>query len=116
MDFGFTAEVRRGGIFKEIGKFKSAEQAFEAAEQKVSTSAAASLRIKNKFGQILGAPIGLSKEQFEPSKKEFGVFIEKPSKRIKSQGEKQEITYKGLAVQKAKGNLFSSIHSKNIFA
>ena len=98
----FTAEVRREGRFVEVGSFETPFAATRKAREVVSTSAAASLRVRGPFGFLTGG-VGLPSDQFRASEKEEGVFIEKKEKRIKSAGELREITFKGIAAQRAKG-------------
>ena len=113
----FTAEVRTEGSFKEVGVFASPFAAFSRAKKIVSESAAASLRVTGPSGPVK-RPLGLSPLQFRESEKEEGVFIERREKRIKSAGEKREITFKGIATQKARrsrGLFAASGKRKNIF-
>lgn len=98
----FTAEVRRKGTFYEIGKYETPEKAFTAAKIRVSSTPAASLRVKNIYGEAVKKPLGLGANQFFRSKKEPGVFIERKEKRIKSAGELLGITSKGLATLKSR--------------
>jgi len=117
----YTAEVRREGKFKSIGIFQDIQEAFSEAKRIVSTTAAASLRVRGPTG-FVGTPFKLSDEQFFRSKKEEGVFIERREKRIKSPGEIREITMKGIATQRMtnsnkKGGLFGKKRaSKGVFS
>jgi len=98
----YGVSVRRGGVFREIGKFKTQKQAFIRGKALVSRTAAASFKIEDPL-EIDPFKKGiLSENQFYKSKKEKGVFIEKREKRIKSRGELAEITYKGIFAQKQK--------------
>jgi hypothetical protein len=98
----YRAQVRRKGVFRDIGLFETAEQAYKAARTRVSTTAAASARVEGPEG-ITTPPRGLfSQLQFFRSGKERGVIIERPEKRIKSRGELAEITFRGQQALRAK--------------
>ena len=104
----YEVQVREKGVFKTIGFKTTPQEAFKFAQKKVQDTASASLRIKNigsteKIGN-LGKSI-LPRNAFYESKKEPGVFIQRREKRISSYGEKREITFKGLMINKNK-NVF----------
>lgn len=101
----FSVQVRRKGFFREIAKAETPEQAFNIGRVAVSKSAAASFKVVSEDNDYNLASIGsklLPKKQFFASKKEKDVFIEKKEKRIKSKGELEEITFKGLAAIRTK--------------
>jgi len=45
----------------------------------------------------------LPRQKFRPSKQDANIFVQRRPFRIKTGGEKREITYKGLEVLRAKG-------------
>jgi len=114
----YAVEVRRRGMFQEVGKARTLAKAFLLGKQKVEHTAAASLRVvplggNKREGISAGAWSVLGKQKFRKSKTEADVFIQRRSYRISTAGEKGEITKKGLlAIQlgkqkKTKGfNLF----------
>lgn len=104
----FTAEVRREGKFKSIGLFESEAQAFKRAKLVISTTAAASGRVRKPGGDFSRVNL-FPTSQFRLSKTEASVFVEKREKRIKSKGELFEITFKGIQAQRNK-------KSRSIFA
>lgn len=99
---GFISQVRKKGKFINLGTFKTSAEAFRRANIEVSNTASASLRVKELGTGRIVLPTGLIGKQFRSSNKEAGVVIERRRFRIKSSGEKQEITYKGIMVQKNK--------------
>lgn len=95
---GFNVLVRRRGVFsKQNVEPLSKKDALKFGSFKVGTTAAASFKIqpagmfpklgKNPFGS--GGNLG----DFDVKK---GIFIERRGRRIKSIGELQEITFKGI--------------------
>lgn len=99
----FGILVRRQGEFSQIGVSQSLKGAFAKGASKVGSSAAASFKIVDlRTGKAVNAPsIG---KDFYQSKREAGVFIERRERRIKSRGELQDITFKGIA-SKRKGKI-----------
>jgi len=95
----YTVEVRRRGVFQDIGTETTKERAFFKGALIVGTTASASLRVTKGGSPIFGGQY-LNPRQFYKSRKEPGVFIERREKRIKSPGELAEITFKGIATQK----------------
>jgi len=90
----FKTLVRRQGQFKSIGIFPTEKAAVLAGKERVSHTAAASFKV---MGNLKGiASKLLQRKQFYSSKKEPGVYIERREKRIKSPGEKFEITRRGI--------------------
>lgn len=94
----FGVEVRRRGVFKEVGRGLSEEDAFKLGAARVSGSAAATFRVTKG-----GTPIAVSKPLGASFYRKGTSIIEKPGRRIKSLGELQEITYAGIRSQRSKG-------------
>lgn len=84
----FTPEVRRYGIWKPLGKFKTLEKAKRKGISRVLTTLAASLRIK-KGEEIL--PIAKKNQFFRPSKKDEKILVQRRGKRLSSPLETREI-------------------------
>lgn len=101
---GFNIYVRRKKMFKQIGTSQTAQGAYTIGKQRVRSTAAASFKV-TQAGQTVRKP-GLLSSMFYESRKEPGVFIQKPQFRISTPGEKKEITYKGLFVRKNKSRGF----------
>jgi hypothetical protein len=97
---GFSLFVRKGGKFIQSGVFGSQETAFSVGQNIIQQTARASFKVValGNFGKV--SPSGINNDVFYSSKKESGVFIQKREKRISSPGEKAEITYRGLSIQK----------------
>jgi hypothetical protein len=93
---GFSVFVRRKGRFGLVGKASSLRGAESLGYRQVRGSAAASFKITDRSGVVV--PISTGSGFY--SKR--GVVIQKPSFRIGSLGEKQEITFKGIASSKRK--------------
>jgi len=94
----FSLLVRRRGKFQEVGIFDTIGEAFAKGKTVVGTTAGASFKVE-RDNQVVNRRLGLlDQSQFYKSKKEEGVFIERREKRISTAGEKEEITYKGLAI------------------
>ena len=105
---GYLLSVRRRGVFKPVGVVKGLNKAFGKGQSIVSNTAAASFKIEplgrnEKINPIMG----FSKKQLYRSRKEKNVFIERRGQRIKTAGEKGEITQKGLFAIRAKKKAFS---------
>ena len=96
----FDVLVRRSGRFERIGTTKTLKSAFDIGERKVRQTAAASFKVLSRGGQSVTP--SLLPRGFYKSERELGVVIQKPSYRISSQGEKFDITYKGIRSQKKK--------------
>jgi hypothetical protein len=97
----FIAQVKKRGKFVNVGVFDTKEKAFGRAGFVVSNTASASLRVK-KIGGGLVTPTGFINKNFRLSKSDSTVLVEKRGSRIKSAGEKAEISYKGILTQKNK--------------
>lgn len=91
----FGVDVKSFGKFKTIGSGLSFGKALSIGKLRVGTSAAATFRITKDRIPVKGINLG-SNFYTKPS----GDIIEKPSFRIKSRGELQEITFKGLKSQR----------------
>lgn len=108
---GFQPQVRRRGIFgfstQEV--FETKQEAVLQGVGVVSNTAGASLRV---IDLKTGLPTDITTElgrlplrsQFTQSKKDRRVIVELPEFRIKTPGEKIEITQKGIAAQKFGGS------------
>lgn len=102
---GFTLFVRRRGKFEPRGFFGSLKEAERQGVTAVSNSAAASFKIVGTGGSE-ELP-GVSKEQFYKSRRESNVYVERRGMRIKSPGEKREITFKGILASRKRRSGFS---------
>jgi hypothetical protein len=107
----YSVQVRKKGVFTEIGKTETAEKGFIMGKANVLNTARASLKVvpisePNENLNPIAQRI-LNNRVFAPSKREPGVFIQKRGFRISSPGEKRDITYKGIMAQKKKKSIFS---------
>ena len=99
--------VRRGGLFKRVATRQTAAGAVAFGKFRVETTAAASFKI-NPIGSRSRESVNVAASKLLPlgnfyqSKKEGLTFIEKKERRIKSQGEKKEITALGILSSKTK--------------
>lgn len=97
----FKTLVRRRGIFKTVGTFGKLEAAVRFGEYKVKQTAAASFKVvpiePTEEKVTAKMRMMLSPRVFYASIREPGVFIQRARERISSQGEKGEITFKGIA-------------------
>lgn len=96
----YQVEVRRRGMFRPVGIFKSPREAFLKGKTVVQMGAGASLRVRPVDGpQNLFSVASkiLPSKIFRRSEKEPGVYIQRRQFRISTAGEKGEITYRGLA-------------------
>ena len=99
----FRVEVKKKKKFLEVGEFSTSEKAFEFGRLLVSNTASASLRVRNvESGGFEKNKSVLSNKQFYQSNKDKGVYVERRGQRIKSPGEKQEITFRGLEALRGK--------------
>lgn len=89
--------VRRKGEFRSIARGVGIDDAQKLALRNVGNTAAASFKIVGNGNFNIPTPRG-----FYASKKEPGVFIENPNRRIKSTGELREITFEGIKASKRK--------------
>lgn len=105
---GFNVFTRqRGKLVKITPKPLSEAEAINFGQFYVGTTARASFKLeasKGELGVFKGQ--GFAKDFYKNNK---GFFIEKRGRRIKSVGEKREITYKGIASNRGKRKI------KNIF-
>ena len=95
---GFTPEVKRKGKWVALGKFKTAKKAAAIGKKKALNTAAASVRLRQN-GKII--PLKPSK-LFRVAKGGKGVIVQKKTKRIRTPGEKKEISLIGSRAAKAK--------------
>lgn len=101
----FKVQVREKGIFKTIAVTETPQEAFRIGKTKIEHTALASLRVKPVGSSEKVTGVGksiLPQQKFRLSTKEPDVFIQKRRFRISTPGEKKEIPYKGLQVQKAR--------------
>ena len=90
-------QIRRGGQFFSIGKFKTLQAAFKAGQRGVERTLAATFRLTSP-GKIPKAPKG-----FRLKKTDFGtLFIEKRGRRLSKRSETREI--KAAKARKSKKN------------
>lgn len=93
----FTAQVRRGGTFFNIGRFKTPGAAFRAGREKVSGTLAATFRVQG-VGKLPKAPRGFRVKQTKSGPE----FIERRSFRLSKPTEIKEIQLFGKAKPKRK--------------
>jgi hypothetical protein len=86
-------------VFNVVGNSEDLSQAISLGENIVKNTAAASFKIESNGETLRGLNVG---KQFNPSKKEKGVYIQANRFRIGTSGEKQEITQKGILSNKQK--------------
>jgi hypothetical protein len=99
---GFNVLVKSKGIFRQVNqKPLNKSDAINYGAYRVGTSASATFKLEKTSGKPVSfnAPKGNIQDFY--TKK--GSYIEKRGRRIKSLGELKEITYKGIAVNRAKG-------------
>lgn len=97
---GFNVLIRRRGKFIIASPSSlSKSEAIQFGAVAVGNSAAASFKIVEAGGPAVGKFAGRGNIK-DFIKKAGNIFIEKPSRRIKSIGELQEITFKGIQSQK----------------
>ena len=103
----YKVSVRRRGLFRPIGIVRGAARAFLLGKKEVGRTAAASFKVEPLHGledlSRVAARI-LPRHIFRRSKVDRDIFVERREKRIKSPGEKREITRKGLWTLKQKGS------------
>lgn len=95
----YTVFVRKKGKFVAVGTRTSPESAFELGKQAISSTAAASFKIKGEEGYVPVSRFGLGR-RLRAGKRSKTTFIQKRKFRISTAGEKSEITLKGLATLK----------------
>jgi len=94
-------QVRKKGKWETIAVAKGMTQAMRIGTSKVGTTASASMRVLTSQGSVAKLSKQFSSD-FRISTKERGVLIERKERRIKSRGELQEITLKGIRSSKSK--------------
>jgi hypothetical protein len=105
---GFNVFVKRAGKLEKINlKPMNLEDAFKKGQFIVGTTARASFKVvsADSFAQEKFTGGAIFPADFYKSKS--GFFVEKPERRIKSMGELQEITYKGIATRRGKKKSFN---------
>jgi hypothetical protein len=85
------------GTFKSVGVRYGEKEAFALGKKIVSTTAAATFKIQPVEQYRLSPSKYLSRKQFYTKGE---LFIERRGMRIKSAGEKREITYRGIQTLK----------------
>jgi len=95
--------VRRGGRFSQVsGSPLSRKEALQFGAFKVGTTAAATFKLRESTSNRLGSFTG--RGILSDFKEKNGLYIEKRGRRIKSKGELEEITFKGLKSLRSKKN------------
>lgn len=97
---GFSVFIRRQGKFTKSPGTYTQEDALNYGAYKVGNTAAASFFIQQ--SDQPASNTFTKKGKLTDFIKKGGIFIEKPSRRIKSSGELREITFKGIASQNSK--------------
>jgi hypothetical protein len=98
---GFDVLVRKKGKFIRVNTGALSKiEAINLGAVKVGTSASATFKIKN--SNLTSSQSFKGRGNLQDFYNKDNLFIEKRSRRIKSLGELQEITYKGLQAQKFK--------------
>lgn len=92
----YSLLVRRKGVFGRAGEFETKQSAFTAGVKRLKATAAASFKVVEESGKTINFGSFSLSPEFRSSKKDFGVIVQKREFRIKTPGEKQEITRKGL--------------------
>jgi len=88
----FSALVKSGGSFREVGRFDTKEAALSASKQVADQTASQSIRV-TKDGERLSLEAG---GEFRRSESERDTLVERDDSLIDTAGEKQDITLKGL--------------------
>lgn len=110
---GFNVFVKERGVLKKINiKPMSSEDALKKGMFVVGTTARASFKITPANAPAQEKFNGGTIFENDFYKSKSGFMVEKASRRIKSSGELQEITFKGIATNKARSG-FKSMFSKN---
>lgn len=95
----YSVEIRRFGKFKNIGVYSSLQEAFKRGKRKVSTTLAATFRIRN--GNV-GTPSGFYSKNTRGGR----LYIEQPKFRLSTGTEKMEIKgYKNLRKRQKGGRI-----------
>jgi len=117
----FDALVKQDGRFVDIGDFDSKKAAFKAGSRVAENTAARSVKVQGPGGQAVDVDgVGA---QFRESQSSNNVFVEKDEFAIDTEGEKQDITVKGLLASqnqpsnnnRGSGGFFDDIGSQNTF-
>jgi hypothetical protein len=107
---GFRVEVKEKGVFTSASpEIYAKGDAMQFGKSRLSNTAAASFRLVktgDKPTARFSSPRINRQDAFTTSKKDSSVVVQKRGYRIGSQGEKQEITFKGIASNKKKRGLF----------
>jgi hypothetical protein len=98
-NLGYSAYVRKKGKFQRIATGLAREQAIYAGASDVRTTAAATFQVRQE-GFTQNEDRGLFNNMRDFVQKKADTFIQKAAKRISSQGEKQQITFKGIAARR----------------
>lgn len=99
---GYRVFVKKFGVFRQASdKLLTRESALRLGRFKTGTSASATFKLTKDRG-VVEKYSGATYSGANFYRKSRDVFVEKRGKRIKSTGELQEITYKGLSVKRAR--------------
>lgn len=104
---GYNVQVRRKGVFVQVNRQAlTREAAIDLGTYEVGTTSAATFKVTaaNEGATEYAAPKG---DRRDFVTKPNNVFIERANRRIKSAGEKQEITFKGIAANKGRSKIKS---------
>ena len=106
LNVAFGVAVKKKGFFETIATGLTKEEALFKGSSVVGTTSSATFKIfsSGKTSEVGGRGL-INKNDFYSPKKDF--FVEKRSRRIKSKGELQEITFKGLSTLKNKKGGFN---------
>jgi hypothetical protein len=114
---GYNVFVRSKGVFQKINPQPLTKNAaIGLGSYRVGNTAAATFKIEPTQQKATGTSGVFGNLQNFYTK--GNLFIERPSKRIKSTGELNEITFKGIRAKKSKSifnNVFSNNKNKKIF-
>jgi hypothetical protein len=110
---GFNVYVKKRGMFEKTNtRALSRNDALNLGAFRVGNSSAATFKIIAANEAVSGTFAGKGNfNDFE--RKSGGLFIEKRGRRIKSQGELKDITYKGIAAKKIKSKVNSLFGNKS---
>ena len=96
----FIAKAKTKGKFITLGKYKTMGEAFNRGKQFVETTASATFKVESALGETKRP--SLLPKGFAFSKSNYGSIIQKRGERIRTQGEKLEISSKGRQTIKAR--------------
>jgi len=100
----FSTYVKRRGRFIRIGRDLSKEKALELGAKEVRATSAATFRIQQEGFTDKQDKGSFMQNMSDFVQKRADTFIQRAAKRISSRGEKQEITFKGVAASRMRRN------------